>query len=153
MIKFNWNGWRKPYIDVDTGLRKIAKNDFEKDFFSNLMYNAVFGKTMENVRKHRDIKLVTTERRKNYYVVRTKLWYFKVFHRKLITNRHEKTEIFINKPVYLGLSILELSKILIYEFWHNYVKPKYDKKTKLCFMDADKVRWIRQKKSWQNLLD
>ena len=69
----------------------------------------------------------------------SKLSYYKVFHRTSISNRNEKkTQIFMNKPVYLGLSILELSKILMYEFSYDYVKPTYDKKAKMCYMDTDR---------------
>ena len=136
VIKFNQNAWLKPYIDMNTDLRKKAKNDFEKDFFK-LMNNAVFGKTMENVRKHRDIKLVTTERRRNYLVSEPNYHTTKFFTENLLAIEMKKTEILMNKPVYLGLSILELSKILMYEFWYDYVKPKYGEKVKLCYMDTD----------------
>ena len=93
--------------------KKKQKNDFEKDFFK-LKNNDVFGKTMENVKRHRDIKLVTTERRRNYLVSEPN-YYTTIFF----------TKILMNKRVYLGLSIIELSKILTYEFWYDYVKPKY----------------------------
>ena len=118
------NAWLKPYIDVNTDLReKKAKNDFEKGFL-NLMNNEVFGKTMKNVRKHRDIKLVPTERRRNYYVSEPKYHTTKFFTENLLAIEMNKTEILMNKPVCLGLSILEFSKILMYEFWYDYVKPK-----------------------------
>ena len=101
------------------------------------MNNAVFGKTIENVRKHRDIKRVTTERRRNYLVSEPNYHTTKFFTENLIAIEMKKTEIIMNKPVFLGLSILELSKILMYESWYDYVKPKYEEKAKLCYMDTD----------------
>ena len=92
VIKFNQNAWLKPYIDMNTDLRKKAKNDFEKDFFK-LMNNAVFGKTMENVRKHRDIKLVTTKRRRNYLVSEPNYHTAKFFTENLLAIEGKKTEI------------------------------------------------------------
>ena len=124
---------------MNTELRKEAKNDLEKDFF-RLRNNAVFGKTMENVRKQRDIKLVITNRRRNYLVsepnYHTKKWFSEYL---LAIEMKKETKAKINKPVYLGLSILEFSKTLMYGFWYNYIKPKYQNNAKLCYMDTDSL--------------
>ena len=95
------------------------------------MNNAVFGKTMEIVRKNRDIKLVTTERRRNYLVIEPNYYTAKLFTKNLLAIEMKKTQITINKLVYLGLSILDLNKTVTYDFWYDYVKPKYAEKTKL----------------------
>ena len=109
---------------MNTELRKKAKNDFEKDFFK-LMNNAVFGKTMENVKKHRYIKLVTTDKRRNQLVTEPNYYAIKCFSENLLAIEMKKTKVKMNKPIYLGLSILEISKILMYKFWYDYMKPKY----------------------------
>ena len=117
-------------------LRTEAKNDFEKDFFK-LMNNAVFRKTMENVRKHRDIKLVTTDKRRNQLVSEPNYHTTKYFSENLLAIEMKKTKVKMNKPVYLGMSILDISKTLMYEFWYDYIKPKYEDAAKLCYMDTD----------------
>ena len=117
-------------------MRKKAKNDFENDFYK-LMNNAVFGKAKENVRKHRDIKLVATDKRRNQLVSEPNYYTTKWFSEKLLVIEMKKTKVKMNKPVYLGLSILEISKTLMYEFWYDYMKPKYGDNVKLCYMDTD----------------
>ena len=136
VIQFNQEAWLKEYIDMNTEVRKQAKNDFEKDFFK-LMNNSVFGKTMENARKHIDIKLVTTDKRRNQLVSERNYHATKWFSEKLLAIEMKKIKVKMNNPVYLGLSILEISKTLMYEFWYDYVKPKYQSNAKLCYMDAD----------------
>ena len=130
VIEFNQEAWLKPYIDMNTELRKEAKNDFEKDFFK-LMNNSVFGKTMENVRKHRDIKLVTTEKRRLKLVSKPHYHTTKHFSENLIAIEMKKTKIKMNKPIYLGASILDISKTHMYKFWYDYLKLKYNDKVKL----------------------
>ena len=124
VIQFNQEAWLKPYIDMNTKKRKEAKNEFEEDFFK-LMNNAVFGKTMENVRKHRDIKLVRTDKRRNRLVSEPNYHTTKYFSENLLAIEMKKTKVKMNKPVYLGMSILDISKTLMYEFWYDYIKPKY----------------------------
>ena len=119
------------YIYINPNLKKEAKNDFEKYFFK-LINDTAFEKTMENVRKLRDIKLVKTERRRNYFHTT------KFFTENLLAIDVNKTETLMNKTVYLELSISKLSKILMYVFCYDYVKPKYDEKAKLlCYIDTD----------------
>ena len=136
VIEFRQEAWLKPYIDMNTKLRTEAKNDFEKDFFK-LMTNSVFGKTMENVRNHRDIKLVTTNERRNKLVSEPNYHTTKYFSENLLAIEIRKTKILMNKPGYLGQAILDISKTLMYEFWYDYIKPKYNEKAKLCYMDTD----------------
>ena len=101
------------------------------------MNNSVFGKTMKNVRKHRDIKLVTTDKRRNQLVSEPNYHTTKHISENLLIIEMKKTEVKMNKPIYLGMSILDISKTLMYEFWYDYIKPKYQDKAKLCYMDTD----------------
>ena len=121
---------------MNTKLRTEAKNEFEKDFFK-LMNNSVFGKTMENVRNHRDTKLVTNDERKNKLASEPNYHTTKHFSEDLQAIEMRKTKVIMNKPVYLGQAILDISKTLMYEFWYDYIKPKYGDKAKLCYMDTD----------------
>ena len=139
IIEFNQEEWLKPYIDMNTQLRKIAKNDFEKDFFK-LMNNAVFGKTMENVRKHRDIKLVTTDKKRSKLVSEPNYHTINLISENLSIIEMRRTKVKRNKPIYLGLSILEISKLLMYEFWYDCMKTKYGDNVKLCYMDTDSFK-------------
>ena len=136
VIEFNQKEWLKPYIDMNTELRKLAKNDFEKDLFK-LINDSVFGKTMENIRKHRDIKLVTTDKKRSKLVLEPNYHTTNLISEDLSIIEMKKTEVKMNKPIYLGLSILESSKISMYEFWYDYMKPKYNDNVKLCYMDRD----------------
>ena len=107
---------------MNTKLRIAAKNDFEKDFFK-LMNYTVFGKTMENVRKHRNIKLVTTDKIRNQIASEPNYHITKHFSENLLAIEMKKTKVKMNKPVYLGMSILDITKTLMYEFQYDYIKP------------------------------
>ena len=136
IIEINRESWLKPYIDMNTELRKIAKNDFEKDFFK-FMNNAVFGKTMENVRKHRNIRLVITDKKRSKLVSETNYHTMNYISEDLSIIEMKRTKVKMNKPIYLGLPILEISKLLMYEFWYDYMKPKYGDNVKLCYVDKN----------------
>ena len=120
-IEFNQSVWLKPYIDFNTVLRTQAKNDFEKDFFK-LINNSVFGKTMENIRKHKDIKLVTNEKTYLRNVMKPNFKSGVLFGENLMGCQMGKIKVVMNKHVYLGQAILDLSKIVMYEFHYDYMK-------------------------------
>ena len=112
VIKFNQKDRLRSYVDMNTELKQKAKNNFEKDFVK-LMNNAVFGKTMEIVIKHKHIKLVTTKRKRNYLLSQANNHTTKFFMENILAMKMRKTQIIMNKPVYLGLSILDLSKTVM----------------------------------------
>ena len=120
VIEFNQDAWLKPYIDLNTELRKLARNDFEKDLFK-LMNNSVFGKTMENIRKHRDIKLVTTGRKRSKLVSEPNYHTINLISEDLSIIEIKKTKVKMSNPINLGLSILEISKTLMYKFWYDII--------------------------------
>ena len=121
---------------MNTKLRKAAKNDFEKDLFK-LTNNSVFCKTMENIRKHKNIKLVTTDKKRIKLASEPSYHTINLISEDLSIIEMKKTKVKMNKPIYLSLSILEISKILMYEFWYDYMKSKYNDNVKLCYMDTD----------------
>ena len=139
-IKFVESEWMKPYIDMNTKLRAKAKNNFEKDFYK-LMNNAVFGKTMENIRNRKDVKLVNSVEKLRKLIAMPNFVNRKIFSENLISVHMKKTNLLMNKPVYLGMCILDLSKTVMYEFHYNYIKEKYGDKAKLLFTDTDSLMY------------
>ena len=136
VVQFKQEVWLKEYIIENITLRAKAKSDFESNL-RKLLNNSVFGKIIENVRKHRDIKLVTTDKRRNQLVSEPNYHTTKWFSGNLLATEMKKIKVKMNKPIYLVLAILDISKRLIYEFWYDYIKPKYGDNVKLCYIDTD----------------
>ena len=139
-LEFNQSPWLKPYIDFNTKKRAEAKNSFEKDFFK-LMNNSVFGKTMENLRKRQDIKLVTDEEKLLKWASRPSFISSKIFNEDLVAVHKIKPTLTLNRPAYVGMCILDLSKTLMYDFHYNYIKSQYGDKARLLFTDTDSLTY------------
>ena len=135
-IRFRQSPWMKEYIDFNTRLRTAARNDFEKDFYK-LMNNSVFGKTMENICRHRDIQLVNNKEKYLQTVMKPNFKSGILLGPDLMGCEMGKVKVVMNKPVYLGQAILDLSKLIMYEFYYDYMVPKYGDRLKLCYMDTD----------------
>ena len=137
-ISFYQSSWMEPYIRKNTELRKTAANSFEKDFFK-LMNNSVFGKTIENIRNRQNIELVDNRKKAVKLSSRPNFDRCTIFDRNLIAVHMKKTEVYFNKPVYVGQAILDLSKTLMFDFHYNYIKKKYGNKAELLFTDTDSL--------------
>ena len=122
---FSQSNWMRPYIDFNTQLRTLATNDFEKDFFK-LLNNSVFGKMMENIRKHGNIKLVTNKAQYLKTVMKPNFKSGVLSGKKLMECEMGCIKVIMKEPVYLGQVILDLSNIVMYKFHYDYMKPKFD---------------------------
>ena len=140
VLEFNQSPWLKQYIDFNTQKRTNAKNSFEKDFFK-LMNNSVFGKTMENIRKRVDVRLVTSKEKLSKLASKPTYVSSKIFNENLVAVHKIKVTLTLNRPAYVGMCILNLSKTLMYDFHYNYIKQKYDNKAKLLFTDTDSLTY------------
>ena len=137
-IEFHQSFWLKKYISLNTEKRKQARNAFEKDFFK-LLNNSIFGKTMENVRGRTNLELVHEERRLKKITAKPNFNRVHIFNEDLTAAHCLSTKIELNKPIYVGFAILDLSKTLMYDFHYGYIKTKYGDNAQLCFTDTDSL--------------
>ena len=140
MLKFDQSPWLKQYIDFNTEKRKHAKNSFEKYFFK-LMNNSIFGKTMENLRKRVDARQVIDEKKLDKLTSKPTYVSSKIFNENLMAVHKVKETLTLNRPEYVGMCILDLSKTLMYDFHHNYIKKKYNNRARLLFTDTDSLTY------------
>ena len=137
VLSFKQKAWLAPYIKANTEMRTKASNDFEKDFFK-LMNNAFFGKTMENVRTRRNIDIVSDQQHLNRLIAKPTYKSHTEISQDVCAVERIKATVFMNKPIYLGLCVLDLSKVLMYDFYHNKLKQIFPD-IKLLFTDTDSL--------------
>ena len=137
-VTFNESPWLAEYIEMNTALRTKATSNFEKDFFK-LANNSVFGKTMENVRNRVDIRLVNDTEKLLKLASKPNFQSHIRFSDDLVAVQMKRTELVLNKPIYLGMSILDISKNLMYNFHYSYIKPKFGGRSQLLFTDTDSL--------------
>ena len=135
-IKFEQKEILKPYIEFNTEKRKNARNDFEKDIFK-LLNNAVFGKTMEDKRKHLDFEIVSDERRFMKCVNNPSFKHSHIINENLVGVEKQKPKLKLDKPIFIGMSILDLSKQHMYRFYYDVMKPKYGDNIRMVYTDTD----------------
>ena len=140
VLQFDQSPWLKQYIDFNTQKRTHVKNSFEKDFFK-LMNNSVFGKTMENIRKRVDVRLVTSKEKLLKLASKPTYVSSKIFNENMVAVHKIKETLTMNRPAYIGMCILDLSKTLMYDFHYNYIKHNYGNKAKLLFTDTDSLTY------------
>ena len=136
VVQFRQKEWLKPWIDFNTGKRKQAKSDFEKDLYK-LMNNSCFGKTMENVREHINFELVDTPERFQKVVNSPTYKHRHIINENLVGVEKLKETVKLNKPIYVGMSILDLSKLHMYSFYYDVLKKKYNDDVRLIYTDTD----------------
>ena len=138
VLKFKQSDWMKKYINFNTEKRMNAANDFEKDFF-RLMINSVYGKTMENLRKRINVRLVNNEKDFLKYTSRPTYITHKIFGKDYAAIHEIKPVLILNKPIYVGFTVLELSKWLMYDFHYNFIKRHFD--AELLFTDTGSLTY------------
>lgn len=136
VLQFHQTPWLKSYIDLNTHHRSLAKNEFEKKIFK-LMNNSIFGKTMENIRRRVDIRLCNDGKKAEKLIAKPNFLDRTIFSENLVAFHMRKAHLIFNKPITIGMSIMELSKTLMYSFHYEEMKPKYGDKLKLMYMDTD----------------
>lgn len=138
MIQFRQEPWLASYIILNTQLRTAATNSFQRLFYK-LMNNACFGKTIEQLRNRSDIRLVTEEKKLKKLVSKSNFELYKIFHEKFMAVKMRKVSIKLDRPIYCGFSVLDLSKELMYDYFYNTIKARYGANVDLCFTDTDSV--------------
>jgi len=134
----------KPYIELNTNLRTKAKSNFEKDFYK-LMNNAPYGKSMENVHNRQDIQLCTSAKKAMKLIAKPTFKKRTIFSENLVAFHMRKANVKFNKPIYLGMPILDISKNHMYGFYYNVMKPRYEDKIQLLYTDTDSLVILFQK--------
>jgi hypothetical protein len=142
-LRFRQSKWLEPYINLNTQMRTKATNAFEKDFYKK-MNNATFGKTMENVRKRVEILIIADERKARKRIAKANFKRSTIYGDYLVMLEMGKTNVKLNKPIQIGMAVLDISKTLLYDFHYNYIRKKYGNKATNLYCDTDSsVYWFR----------
>ena len=156
VLQFKQSNWMKKYIDFNTKKRMCATNDFEKDFFK-LMINSVYGKTMGNLRKRINVTFVNNKKDLKYTSRPTYVTH-KLFNKNFAAIHEIKPVLILNKPIYVGFTVLDLSKWLMYDFHYNFIEKDFG--AKLLFTDTDSLTYeiksenvYKEFYKWKDLFD